>query len=214
MIPSANLDSNRYDFVFEKLRVLAPELPARLVFDVGAGDARMRRIESLGLIWRGFDRQPWRDVARWNLTDPCPVEEKAGAVMLLDVIEHCVNPGMALMNVAAALKPNGRLILTMPNPRWSASRLHNLVFGIPSGFTKLDLVQNHHVFYPLPHVLEKLLNDAGLTVDEYVTLDGKSRLFRHRLSVVRVLIELIDKSACGMSFALVARKTANSPPPA
>lgn len=205
-LPSASLDADRYTFAFEKLRSLMKSLPSKTVFDLGVGDGRMRRIESFGFIWRGFDQSPWGDVSCWDLTDPCPTSEKAGAALLLDVIEHCVNPGLALKNIANALEPKACLILTTPNPRWSASRLHTLVFGWPSGFTHLDLDQNHHVFTPWPHILEKLLHDAGFAIDEYVTLDGKSRLFRHRLSLARIAIEAFDRSACGMSYAFVARK--------
>lgn len=44
---------------------------------------------------------------------PLPQPElTAGAAILLDVIEHCVNPGLALQHVSTVLNPNGRLILT------------------------------------------------------------------------------------------------------
>jgi SAM-dependent methyltransferase len=207
--PKANLEMDRYQFAFEALRTSS--LPSKLVFDVGAGDGRMRRIETLGFRWRGFAQtawQPW-EIEQWDLTDPCPAIEKAGAVLLLDVIEHCLNPGLALKNISQALLPGGRLIVTTPNPRWSASRLHNLLFGWPSGFTCRDIDDNHHVFPAWPHILEKLLGDADFAIEEYVTLDGQSRLFRHRLSAARVLIESFDHSACGMSYAFVARKFAH-----
>lgn len=93
------------------------------------------RVEALGLSWRGFDIKAWQDVQKWDLSDPCPIADKAGAILLLDVIEHTVNPGLGLKNTADALDADGYLILTVPNPRWSASRLHTLVFGWPSGFT-------------------------------------------------------------------------------
>lgn len=204
--PSENSALDRYDFAFETLRQMKDSLPSTTVYDLGPGNGRMRKIETLGFSWRGFDQTAWIDVAQWDLTNPAPVQEKAGAALLLDVIEHCVNPGLALRNISAALLPEARLIVTTPNPRWSASRLHHLVFGCVSGFTPLDLGENHHVFPSWPHILEKLLNDAGLWVERYVTLDGKSRFFRHRLSVARVLIEAVDKSACGMSYAFIARK--------
>jgi hypothetical protein len=206
-MPTSNLDAGRYDFTLEKMRSLAPLLPSKIVFDIGPGDGRMRRIEDFGFIWRGFDFASWKDVAKWDVSnDPCPVDQKAGAALLLDVIEHCVNPGRALRGIADALEENGRLIVTTPNPRWSASRLHTLVYGWPSGFTQLDLEKNHHIFTPWPHHIHKLLTDAGLVLDEYVTLDGKSKPFRHRLSLLRVLIEALDPSACGMSYAMIARK--------
>jgi len=104
----------------------------------------------------------------------------------------------------------------MPNPRWSASRIHTVFRGCPSGFTQLDLDTNHHVFTPWPHIVEKILHDAGFVIDNYVTLDGKTKLFRHPISfsyparclldLARKVIEQLDTSACGMSYGLVARK--------
>ena len=205
--PDANLNLDRYEFAFETLALLKAKLPVPSVYDLGLGDGRMQRIESLGLRWKGFDQTAWSKAERWDLAEPCPIEEKAGAALLLDVIEHCPNPGLVLKNIASALLCGGRLVITTPNPRWSASRLHTLVYGWPSGFTALDLAQNHHVLPVWPHVLEKFLGDAGFVVDQYVTLDGVSGLFRHRLSVARVLIEKLDRSACGMSYAVVARKS-------
>lgn len=105
---TANLAASRYGFAFDTFRNLLPSLPTRIVFDIGVGDARMRRIESLGFVCRGFDQNPWRDIIRWDLTDPhLNGELTAGAVILLDVIEHCVNSGLALKNIAAVLQPAG-----------------------------------------------------------------------------------------------------------
>ena len=128
---SANLAVSRYDFAFNALQALMPSLPSRVVFDMGPGDGRMRRIESIGFVWRGFDQKAWGDVSSWDLNEPCSTNEGcAGAVLLLDVIEHCLNPGLALKNIAAVLQSNGRLILTTPNPRWSGSRIHTVFLAI------------------------------------------------------------------------------------
>ena len=216
---TANLMASRYDFAFDTLQALAPSLPSRVVFDVGPGDGRMRRIESIGFVWRGFDQKAWGDVSRWDLTEPCSTsEDSAGAVLLLDVIEHCLNPGLALKNISAVLQLNGRLILTTPNPRWSGSRVHTLFRGTPGGFTQQDLDENHHVFTPWPHILEKMLRDAGFEIDDYVTLDGKTKLFsapgtlffpaRFRLNIALMVMEKLDPSSCGMSYGLIAHKVA------
>lgn len=214
--PSANLDSSRYDYAINSIRDLRPKLPSNLVFDLGPGDGRLRSLEQFNIRWRGFDLTAWRDVARWDLSDPCPVAEKAGAVLLLDVIEHCVNPGLALRNISAAMEIDGTLILTTPNPRWSGGRIHMLFRGLLSGFTPLDLSQNHHVLPIWPHVLEKLLSDVGMTIQEYVTLDGRATLFgrpgkmpllaRCPLNAVLMVIEKLDYAARGMSYGIIAKK--------
>jgi SAM-dependent methyltransferase len=181
----------------------------------------MNRIEEMGFQWRGFDLNPSssQNISAWDLTNPCPAKYMgAGAAILLDVIEHCVNPGLALSNIARVLAPDGRLIITMPNPRWSRSRLHALRYGYPTCFTQGDLDANHHVFTPWPHILEKMLGDAGFEIDDYVTLDGTTGLldkpisysypFKFFIRLLLVIIERLDRSACGMSYGIIARRMA------
>lgn len=219
--PTANLALNRYEFAYDTLQSLMPSLKSNLVLDIGSGDGQMRRIEGLGLSWLGFDLDPSCGSQRWDLNEPHPgALPRPGAAMLLDVIEHCVNPGLALKNIAAVLLPDTRMIVTAPNPRWSKSRTHALFHGVPACFTQSDLDLNHHVFTPWPHILEKMLRDVGFVIDDYVTLDGVTRFLDRPMSATyplrclnslsHILIEKIDRSACGMSFGLIARKIADS----
>jgi SAM-dependent methyltransferase len=215
--PSTTL--SRYQFAPHYLQIHLAELPSSQLYDIGAGDGRMRTpVEALGLSWHGFDLFPARaDILKWDLDHPCPLPgSAAGAVILLDVIEHLSNPGLGLKNIAQAMQPGGKLIITTPNPRWGRSRIYALLHGTPGCFTQSDLDLNGHVFPVWPHILEKMLNDSGFKVDEYVTLDGPtvwpSRPFsiRYPLRVLHAmlnkLIEYFDPSACGMSYAIVARK--------
>jgi SAM-dependent methyltransferase len=142
-------------------------------------------------------------------------------VLLLDVIEHLVNPGLALANIAQVLPPNGQLVITTPNPRWSRSRLWALLHGTLSCFTQQDLDSNGHVFPVWPHILEKMLHDSGFEIVEYVTLDGRTAWPRGPFSVryplrclvtlAMMAIEKSDRSACGMSYGIVARLRTKSP---
>ena len=105
--------------------------------------------------------------------------------------------------------------MTMPNPRWSRSRIHALIYGNPACFTQSDLDINGHVFTPWPHILMRMLSDTGFDVQDYVTLDGKTGWpgrpisLRYPLRVFHalcnMLIERLDATACGMSYGLVAR---------
>lgn len=174
-------------------------------------------VESAGGLWYGFDSVPSSPmITEWDLTTPCPIPESAAnIVLLLDVIEHCLNPGLALAHIAEVMQPNGRLVLTVPNPRWSRSRIHALLYGVPTCFTQSDLDLNGHVFTPWPHILMRMLCDAGFELEDYVTLDGKTSFpgrpvsFRYPIRLVHALfnmsIERLDTSACGMSYGLLAR---------
>ena len=216
--PDANLVINRYQYARLFVERMKEKSAFRVVFDLGAGQCEMRAaVEAVGYKWLGFDLHPANpDVVRWDLADPCPIEDaRADVVLMLDVIEHLLNPGIALRNVARALRPNGWLLLTMPNPRWSRSRTHHLLFGNLACFTEHDLKWNHHVFTPWRHIVEKVLNDAHFEIDEYVTLDGKTRWPKRSLSlslpllwieaIGRMMLEWHDPSACGLSYGLVAR---------
>lgn len=216
---TAILAADRYAFTPRQVRDLQASLPTSVVYDVGAGDAPLRLpVEQLGLTWHGFDIAPAKpEIRAWNLDHPCPTPgPAAGLVLLLDVLEHLRNPGLGLQNIADVLLPGGCLLLTTPNPRWSRSRLEAVRTGFPSCFTTDDLALNGHVFPAWPHIVERLLNDAGLRVEIYVALDGATRWPKPSFSPrypVRVAhaainrwIERRDPTACGMSYAFVARK--------
>ena len=94
--------------------------------------------------------------------------------------------------------------------------MNALVYGEPTCFTQDDLDLNHHIFTS-PHVVERILLDNGLSVEEYVTLDGKTTWpgrpynlkypVRMGLALTNRVIEWLDPTACGMAYALVARKS-------
>lgn len=190
---------------------------------MGAGDGRMRSfVDRGGGEYHGFDLAPAdNSIVRWDLSEPLDnTLPKAGVALLLDVVEHCDNPQLGLRHVSEALLPGGFLLLTTPNPRWSRSRLYAVSSGYPTCFTESDLQVNHHVFPAWPHILQHHLEKVGLRAEEYVTLDGWTRWPRSPLNLrypLRLLlaasmkvIETHDPSACGMSYALLARKTGRS----
>ena len=208
-----------YDWTAAVMSPLIIESSIKLVLDIGAGDGRMLAlIAAGGGEPRGFDLVPSSDkIIRWDLDEP-PASNwpLAGGALLMDVIEHCNNPGLALRHVAEALLPGGFLVLTTPNPRWSRSRIFALLSGYPACFTQSDLDINHHVFTPWPHVLKRMLTDAGFQVEHYTTLDGKrewpGRPFnlhypaRLVMAAAMKAIERRDPSACGMSYGIIARR--------
>src|SRR3972149_3766057 len=101
--PSANLAASRYEWALQFVQRLRPSLQSNVFFDIGAGDGRMKlQVEAFGCSWYGFDLIPSSpNISTWDLTAPCPVEAtRPDAVLLLDVIEHLVNPGLALANIA------------------------------------------------------------------------------------------------------------------
>jgi len=214
-----NLAISRYEWAYQCLHELLPVAPSRIVSDIGAGDGKMHSLtEAVGGHWQGFDLAPQLpEVHSWNLDYPAPTKsQSAGIIVMLDVLEHLSNPWLGIQHLGETLLPEGFLILTVPNPRWSRSRLYALAQGYPACFTQSDLDVNHHVFTPWPHVVEKLLNDTGFGIESYVTLDGSTGWpggpynlrypLRCAVALLNMAIEKRDSSACGMSYGIVAQK--------
>ncbi len=216
---AGNLDCSRYDYARDCVNKYIGGAPNTLVFDIGAGSAIMSpACAEVGAVWMGFDVNPQSpDVNVWNFEKgPCPESKKAGTILLLDVIEHLSDPWQGMRHCIDCLEPGGYVVLTAPNPRWSRSRWLAVFHGVPACFTEDDLERNHHVFTTWPHIVEKLLEDVGCAVLEYVTLDGhttwpglrRSPPWPHRyaFAAMNKMIEIADPTACGMSYGVVARK--------
>jgi len=202
-------------FIADKSKVLKPPV----VFDVGAGKAPMREtVERAGLNYYGFDLDvSTPGIMSWDLSDPCPSKGvQAGVVLLMDVIEHLLNPGLALDHLCDVLADDGYLLVSTPNPRWSKSRLHALLTGFPASFTQDDLDLNRHVFPVWPHVLARILEERGFVVKHYCLLRGRTTwpslfpISRYPLRLLHAgfckIIEGIDATAASLDYAFVARK--------
>lgn len=219
LLPNGFSENDRYKFALDYLTTAFLAVDKKChVYDVGAGDGRMQMpILSMGCEWSGFDLIPKTEYIKyWNIDDTFDGSNNADILIMLDVLEHCSNPARALKHVAQVIRKGGRLLLTVPNPRWSKSRLHALLNGYPTCFTQADLNDNGHVFTPWPHIVKNMLQEAGFVLENYITIDGKtslptiSRFIRAPHTLLSRLfcmyVERKDPSACGFSYAMVARK--------
>lgn len=197
---------------------LLPNLKNKKVADVGCkGDIMKGKVNKEGGEWVGFDLDPSHEnVKKWNIEKESKEGGNFSLVLMLDVVEHLGNPWIGMKNISESMSEGGYLIMTTPNPLWSRSRFHALAKGVPSCFDEGDLKDNHHVFTPWPHIVRKLLKDSELSLKRYETLDGKSKVPRdpHSLwyfvrvsfATTRIILEKYDKSSCGMSYGMIAKK--------
>jgi 2-polyprenyl-3-methyl-5-hydroxy-6-metoxy-1,4-benzoquinol methylase len=211
--PADTLVENRYEFVAQYVAANSARTDDAVIFDIGAGALPMRNVvEAAGYRLRGFDLVPQSaEIERWDITEPFQSDAKADIVLLMDVIEHTFNPGMAIANVRSVLKPGGVILMTMPNPRWSRARTMHFLSGYIAAFDEHDLNVNHHVFATWPHIVLKMCTEAGLKMHYYATLDklegrkvGISPL-RMVEAGLRKIMEARDKSACGMHYVFILK---------
>jgi hypothetical protein len=219
-----NLSLNRFEWAVLKAKSLIKQYyneHTAVYYDIGAGKYLLaKQIESEAKICYSFDLLPFSaDVQQWDVEQVFPYNyPKASIVTFLEIVEHLNNPWLSLKNISAAMEPGGFLILTTPNPKWSTCRINLLLKGFLNCFTPDDLELNHHVFTPWPHIIEKLLNDNGFTIAEYVTLDGNTKIFGADIKlsslllqiparIIKKIIEHFDPASKGMSYGIIARKT-------
>lgn len=104
-------------------------------------------------------RQRGWDVLVHDLTASPLDAEPFDVVVMGEVIEHLSDPGSLLRNVAAAMRPDGRLVVTTPNPY----ALHRVVAYLRGRFP--DSVD--HVTLLAPPNMAELGRRSGLRLDRW-----------------------------------------------
>ncbi|WP_296458264.1 class I SAM-dependent methyltransferase [Rubinisphaera sp.] len=116
------------DLVTKWLQQYAPA--PGLIIEGGIGSAgNLLAFQELGYNVAGLDIMPeaveygrqrgLSQVQVHDLEQPWPfADETADAIVLLDVIEHVPHPVHVLQNAARALKPDGKIFLTVPAYQW------------------------------------------------------------------------------------------------
>lgn len=166
------------------LAILAAE-PGSLVLDIGAADGSVaRRLTDRGCRVTGIEldadaaRAAERTCEQVIVADVEALdlaEALAGAtfdvVLLLDVLEHLRDPVATLKAAAGRLKPDGRMIVSVPNVTHAAVRLELLSGRFQ--YTDAGLLDRTHLRFFDREGLERMLAEAGLTVfDRMRTVAG------------------------------------------
>lgn len=214
-------DQTWYDCVFDRVKELTREQRNFKLFDVGAGNSVLEdRIKSLGGQWIGFDYKPRKEgIIQFDLEKPIPnelINQDPDIILLLEVIEHLMNPWQAISNLSKMSKKGTTLILTTPNPFWSVVRIKFLLMNKFPMFEKSDLDDNHHVFTAWPHVLEKMLELNGFRIISRFTSGWKARFPEFEFHVrypakigvflLRKALETTNPISKGMCYGVMAQK--------
>jgi 2-polyprenyl-3-methyl-5-hydroxy-6-metoxy-1,4-benzoquinol methylase len=97
-------------------------------------------------------------------TDPLDkLTAKYDIVLMMDVIEHLVNPVTTLKKVTKLLKPDGKLIFSVPNMAHISVRLDLLLGNL--SYRNTGLLDDTHLHFYTEKTLLRVLGAAGYSVD-------------------------------------------------
>ena len=165
-----NLDRGQWAEL--KLSEVVNKLPNKIVSDIGAGFGWFQPILSkYNLEWQPFDFvQKIAETSLWDLNNPAPENAKQpGFVVFLEVLEHLSNPELGIRNIANHIEKGGYMVISTPNPLSATSKFSMVFKNSLYAFQKKHIVE-HHVYVPLPHIVQFHLENNGFEVIEMATI--------------------------------------------
>ena len=183
-------DLNRGQWAELKLSEVVHKLPNEIVSDIGSGFGWFKPIvEKFNLQWQPFDYvKKIEESTIWDLNNQAPENKhKPGFVVFLEVLEHLSNPELGIRNISNHIESGGYMALTTPNPLSAESKFTLLFKNNLYAFQSKHLME-HHVYVPLPHIVQFHLVNNGFEVLEVATI-GKLSLpkFRIRINYLKEL---------------------------
>jgi 2-polyprenyl-3-methyl-5-hydroxy-6-metoxy-1,4-benzoquinol methylase len=110
------------------------------------------------------------------------ISTKYDVILMIDVIEHLVNPEIALRNIATLLKPDGRLIFSVPNMAHVSVRMELLRGNF--NYTKTGLLDDTHLHFYTETSLRRVITNAHyeLTALHSTSITYAEELLKQQLS--------------------------------
>ncbi len=196
------------------------------ILDVGCGDGLFAKHISEDNHKSGVDFIPpsdnmdrnFKEYYQYDLNNGLPSEiqqkEKFDFVLLLDIVEHLIDQDKILDEAASVLKPDGRIILSLPNIANIYVRLNLLIGRFPYA-DKGILDRTHLHFYTLK-IIKQLVKKHNLEIEKInvspipiiEVLPGflKKNLGKF-MNWVLYVKALIMKSLFGYQFILTLKKS-------
>jgi 2-polyprenyl-3-methyl-5-hydroxy-6-metoxy-1,4-benzoquinol methylase len=162
--------SSMQEIVSAALAAARPQRGLRWL-DIGCGRGDLLR--EVKAHWQpsalsGIDPIDWlaKDLREDVRFEELPAEQAdrlapADRVLMIEVIEHLEAPWRALRSAAGRVAPGGWLVVSTPNLATLRNRLELSVRG---NLTSFRPGYEPHISPALPHVTERILREAGLSV--------------------------------------------------
>lgn len=148
------------------------------VFDVGCDEgyfAKLLKDQKRCTVWglevntdaakkaREICEVVWENNLDWN--EPFKaIEKKFDYIVFADVLEHTKNPENILIKARKLLKPNGEILVSIPNIAHISARLELLNGSFE--YERTGIFDNTHLKYFTKNTFTALANQAGLNVEE------------------------------------------------
>ena len=170
------------------IRSVASETSKTKVLDVGCGRANLlKAFKSLGCDCYGVERTDFPSddeldgisIYKQDINDIPFEENEFDIVVIWHVLEHLVDPVTTLKRIQKILKPDGSLIIAVPNYGGLQSRL----FG--KHWFHLDLPR--HTYHFTESSLKNITNKNGLTIESISTSSLDQSLFGFIQSAANML---------------------------
>lgn len=174
-------------------------------------DATVTGIE-LDSTARALSRSRLDNVLGIKLEGFRPENGRFDCVVCADVLEHMVDPDLALRKIHELLKPNGTIVLSLPNMLHHGT-LYSLLEGNFS-YEAAGIVDEDHKRFFTKTEIEKLLFRRGFEIDKFAAVsagklaDGKSELDGVRLHNFEItgLSEDVRSELDHYQYLLAAKK--------
>lgn len=104
-------------------------------------------------------------VYKLNVEKPLALKKKYDFVYFGDVIEHLVDPVAALKNVQAVLKPEGKILFSIPNMTHVGVRL--LLLSGEFEYSETGLLDKTHLHFYSQEEVYRVFEEAGYQIDHF-----------------------------------------------
>jgi O-antigen biosynthesis protein len=188
------MDSHQL-FVESKLKKVAEFIkPDSSVLDIGCEDAKILNFIKADYWAVDVDKENIKKLKEKGIKtiqldlnkDKISIKRKFDYILLLDILEHLIDPKKTLTEMRSLLNPEGKIIISLPN---DYNFLNKIRFLFNKNLTEFP-------FYPYGHLHifpinegEKMIRDSGLKILQRIDLPAFKPIFVPH-SIQRILSKI------------------------